>query len=146
MLKMLPGESDVPSSDSPTLIEPANRFHADNFNGTIWETRENYQRWDPAPYVSTWTTPHLFISSEMDYRVPISESLAPFHILQERGVESRFLSFPDESHLVEKPGNQLHWLRTVLGWCNHYANPVVEGDRKGKVVLGNAVSEPGWRV
>ncbi|MCJ1431673.1 hypothetical protein MMC27_001028 [Xylographa pallens] len=121
-------------------------FQADLFKGTIYGARENYERWDPARYVSNWTTPHLIITNELDYRVPISEGLAAFHILQERGVESRFLSFPDEGHLVQKPGNQLHWLETVLGWCNHYVNPVVDGDREGKVVLGKAVSEPGWRV
>ncbi|MCJ1380980.1 hypothetical protein MMC17_004089 [Xylographa soralifera] len=121
-------------------------FQADLFKGTIYGARENYERWDPARYVSNWTTPQLIIANELDYRVPISEGLAAFHILQARGVESRFLSFPDEGHLVQKPGNQLHWLRTVLGWCNHYVNPVIEGEREGKLVLGNAVSEPGWRV
>ncbi|MCJ1318094.1 hypothetical protein MMC15_003421 [Xylographa vitiligo] len=121
-------------------------FQANLFKGTIHGAREHYERWDPARYVSNWTTPHLIIASELDYQVPITEGLQALHVLQERGVESRFLSFPDEGHLVQKPGNQLHWLRTMLGWCNHYVDPVIQGDREGKVVLGNVVSEPGWRV
>lgn len=74
------------------------------------------------------------------------ESLATFHILQERGVESRLLSFADEGRLVQKLGNMVHWLRTVLGWCNHYMSPVVEGGWEGMVVLAKAVSEPGGRL
>lgn len=40
----------------------------------------------------------LIIHSDLDYRLPVSEGLSLFNILQERGVPSRFLNFPDENH------------------------------------------------
>lgn len=65
----------------------------------MWENREGYEKWDPAKYSSEWQTPHLIIHNELDYRLPISEGLAPFNVLQTKGVESKFLSFPDENHV-----------------------------------------------
>lgn len=45
-----------------------------------------------------FATPELVIHSDLDYRLPVSEGLALFNILQLRGVPSRFLNFPDENH------------------------------------------------
>lgn len=40
----------------------------------------------------------LVIHSDKDYRLPVSEGLGLFNVFQERGIPSRFLNFPDESH------------------------------------------------
>ena len=77
-------------------------------------------RWDPSAHVNQWRTPELVIHSGKDYRVPISEGLAVFNVLQARGVPSRFLVFEDENHWVLKPENALVWHRTVLDWVNGY--------------------------
>lgn len=37
------------------------------------------------------------------------------------GIESRFLSFPDENHWVLNPENSLVWHREVLGWINKFS-------------------------
>lgn len=74
-------------------------FPHHDFGGTLWENRENYEKWDPARHVKEWNTPHLIIHNELDYRLPISEGLAPFNVLQTKGVPSKFLSFPDENHV-----------------------------------------------
>lgn len=41
----------------------------------------------------------LVIHNELDYRLPISEGLAMFNVLQARGVPSKLLVFPDENHV-----------------------------------------------
>lgn len=41
------------------------------------------------------------IHNELDYRLPISEGLAMFNVLQARGVPSKFLTFPDENHVSQ---------------------------------------------
>jgi dipeptidyl aminopeptidase/acylaminoacyl peptidase len=63
------------------------------------ENREGYEKWDPAAHIKEWATPHLIIHSELDYRLPIGEGLAPFNVLQMKGIESRFLTFSDENHV-----------------------------------------------
>lgn len=73
--------------------------------GTIWNARENYRRFDPsAPeQIRQFATPHLVIHSDHDFRLPVTEGIALFNVLQERGVESRFLNFPDENHWYVSP-------------------------------------------
>ncbi|KAF2281175.1 dipeptidyl-peptidase-like protein V precursor [Westerdykella ornata] len=91
-------------------------FH--DLRGRLWDKPENWAQWDPSRFTKNWSTPHLIIHSELDYRLTISEGLAAFHTLQSRGVESQFLTFPDENHWVLKPENNLLWHRTVLDWIN----------------------------
>lgn len=69
------------------------------FGGTLWENRKGYEKWDPARFVENWATPHLIIHNDLDYRLPVSEGLAAFNVLQLKGIESRYLTFPDENHV-----------------------------------------------
>ncbi|RKF71689.1 Dipeptidyl-peptidase 5 [Golovinomyces cichoracearum] len=96
-------------------------FPRHDFGGPLWENRETYEKWDPARYLKNWATPHLIIHNELDYRLPISEGIAPFNVLQSKGVESRFLSFPNENHWVLNPENSLVWYKEVLDWINKYS-------------------------
>jgi acetyl esterase/lipase len=81
--------------------------HSNNvqFNGTFWEGRDNFRRFDPsAPErILQFSTPQLVIHNDLDYRISVAEGLALFNILQERGVPSRFLNFPDENHWYVTP-------------------------------------------
>ncbi|KAL4779279.1 putative dipeptidyl-peptidase 5 [Aspergillus varians] len=98
-------------------------FMEREFNGTFWDSRDNYRRFDPsAPErILKFATPHLIIHNDLDYRLPVAEGLSLFNILQERGVPSRFLNFPDENHWVTSPENSLVWHQQVLGWLNKYS-------------------------
>ena len=61
--------------------------------------------------------------------LPHSEGLAAFNILQERGIPSRFLTFPDESHWVLNEENSLVWHTVVLNWINkHVGLPLYKED------------------
>ena len=108
-------------------------FPNHDLGGPFWTAKENWDRWDPARYTENWSTPQLVIHNELDYRLPISEGLAAFNVLQERGVESRFLTFPDENHWVLKEENSLMWHTVVLNWINHYAGlpPYKEAAHEG---------------
>ncbi|KAH8815100.1 dipeptidyl-peptidase-like protein V precursor [Xylogone sp. PMI_703] len=105
-------------------------FPYHDFGGSLMEHRENYEKWDPAKYIKNWATPHLIIHNELDYRLPISEGLAAFNVLQSMGVPSKFVTFPDENHWVLKPENSLVWHREVLGWINKYSG--IEEQEKQK--------------
>jgi dipeptidyl aminopeptidase/acylaminoacyl peptidase len=73
-------------------------FMQHDFNGTLWDNRDNYERWDPISHAKEFATPHFVVHSSKDYRLPVSEGVMLFNVLQERGVPSRFLNFPDENH------------------------------------------------
>lgn len=73
-------------------------FTQHDFKGTLWDDRANYERWDPLARAAEWATPHLVVHGSRDYRLAESEAVMLFNVLRARGVESRFLNFPDENH------------------------------------------------
>ena len=91
-------------------------FH--DIGAPLWKSHSAWSQWDPSRFTENWTTPHLIIHSELDYRLTIAEGLAAFHTLQARGVESQFLTFPDENHWVLKVENSLLWHKVVLDWIS----------------------------
>jgi dipeptidyl aminopeptidase/acylaminoacyl peptidase len=86
--------------------------------GPYFENPAGHEKANPANFVTRWKTPMLVIHGALDYRVPYSQGLATFTALQRRGIESRFLYFPDENHWILKPGNSLQWHAEVLGWLD----------------------------
>lgn|GEM_PF-4561210 len=52
-----------------------------------------------------------------------TQGIATFTALQRRGIESRFLCFPDENPWVNKPANSKHWYETVIGWLDQWTSP-----------------------
>lgn len=95
-------------------------FPNHDLGGPFWRNQSGWEKWDPARHTGEWKTPQLIIHNALDYRLPITEGLAAFNVLQERGVESRFLTFPDENHWVLKEENSLVWHTVVLNWINKY--------------------------
>jgi dipeptidyl aminopeptidase/acylaminoacyl peptidase len=88
--------------------------------GPYYEQAETHERFNPANYVKEWRTPMLVTHGEKDFRVPYSQGLATFTALQRRGIESRFVIFPDENHWVLKPANSIYWYDTVLDWLDKH--------------------------
>jgi dipeptidyl aminopeptidase/acylaminoacyl peptidase len=88
--------------------------------GPYFANPEGFERHNPAQYVDQWRTPMLVIHGELDYRVPVTQGIMTFTALQRRGIESRFLYFPDENHWVLKPHNSMHWHDQVNDWLQKY--------------------------
>ena len=88
--------------------------------GPYYEREEIYEKHNPVNYVENWQTPMLIIHGELDYRVPVTQGIGAFTALQRRGIESRFVYFPDENHWVLKPHNSLKWHQEVNGWLHRF--------------------------
>ena len=60
-----------------------------------------------------------------------------------RGVESQFLTFPDENHWITKPENGLAWHRVVLNWVNKHVGlpPYCKEDPEGDTFWGGVRGE-----
>jgi len=89
-------------------------------SGPYHDNPAMHEKTNPAGHVLTWKTPMLVIHGEFDYRVPYSQGLATFAALQRRGIESRFLYFPDENHWISKPANSQQWYEEVLRWLDEH--------------------------
>ncbi|KAL8666649.1 MAG: hypothetical protein Q9202_001187 [Teloschistes flavicans] len=105
-------------------------FPNHDLKGPYWKSKATWEKWDPSRFTGNWSTPMLVIHNALDYRLPISEGLAMFNVLQERGIESRFLTFSDENHWVLKEENSLVWHTVVLNWINKFVGlpPYKDGD------------------
>jgi dipeptidyl aminopeptidase/acylaminoacyl peptidase len=84
--------------------------------GTPWENPAGYEKFNPILHVKDWKVPMLIVHSQQDFRIPVEQGIAAFTALQRKGIESKFLYFPDENHWVLKPQNSLLWHDTVNAW------------------------------
>jgi dipeptidyl aminopeptidase/acylaminoacyl peptidase len=88
--------------------------------GTPWDNPQGYEKHNPVNDVKNWKTPMLIIHGGQDFRVVDTQGISSFNALQRRGIPSRFLYFPDESHWVLKPANSVLWHETVIGWLDRW--------------------------
>lgn len=91
--------------------------------GTQFEHPENYEKFNPLNHVSAWRVPMLVIHSGHDFRIPDTQGIGAFTALQRRGIPSKLLYFPDESHWVQKPHNSVLWHDTVIDWMKQWTSP-----------------------
>ncbi len=101
-LAMFHGVTDLPA------------WWAHAFNIAPYRERSSFAAYSPIEHIQDWKTPTLVIHGDLDYRVPVGEALALFEGLQEVGVDSRLLIFPDENHWILKPQNILVWYDEVF--------------------------------
>jgi dipeptidyl aminopeptidase/acylaminoacyl peptidase len=91
-----------------------------DFGGSYEEARETYEKWNPANHVDKWKTPMLVVTGQQDFRVPYTQGIQSFTALQERGIPSQLLVFPDENHWVLGAKNSLQWHDTVFAWLDRW--------------------------
>lgn len=90
------------------------------FKGMPWQNPVNYQKWSPHKFVNNFSTPTLVTAGELDFRVPVDQSLQLFTGLQLKGVPSKLIVFPDEGHWILKPQNSEFWYSNVLSWLDKW--------------------------
>lgn len=92
-----------------------------DLGGPYWQSpKPKSYKWSPHLFVDKWDTPILIISGEYDFRIPYTQSLEAFNAAQLRGVPSKLLVFPEETHFVLKPQNSILWQREFFGWLDKY--------------------------
>src|SRR3546814_9138825 len=69
--------------------------------GTPYDIPEGYEKFNPINHVNDWRVPMLVIHGQLDYRIPVSQGISAFTALQRKGIESKFLYFPDEHRSEE---------------------------------------------
>ncbi len=94
-----------------------------DLGGPYWEknakTAASYKE-SPHLFVEKWNTPLCVVHSEYDYRIVASQGMAAYNAAKLRGLDARYLYFPDENHWVLKPQNSLLWHRNFIDWFDRY--------------------------
>ncbi|MBN1164921.1 MAG: S9 family peptidase [Candidatus Krumholzibacteriota bacterium] len=89
-------------------------------SGTPWDNPEMNDKYSPIRYAQDFSTPHLIIHGELDYRVPITGGEQMFTALQRMKVPSKMIRFPDENHWILQPHNQRFWNASILDWFEQW--------------------------
>jgi dipeptidyl aminopeptidase/acylaminoacyl peptidase len=92
-----------------------------DYEGPYWEKpKPRSYEFSPHLAVQNWDTPILIVTGQNDFRIPYTQGLEAFNAAQLRGIPSRLLFFPDESHFVLKPQNSILWQREFFGWLDKW--------------------------
>jgi len=99
-------------------------FPNHDLGGPYWDTsnkvaQRSYKN-SPHKFVDKWDTPIMIIHGEKDFRVPYTQSIEAFNAAQLRGIPSRLLYFPEETHFVVQPQNAILWQREFFEWFDKY--------------------------
>ncbi|CAF3712454.1 unnamed protein product [Rotaria socialis] len=87
---------------------------------TPYGNPDAFEKYNPINHVANWSQPMLIIHCGHDYRVPDTQGISAFTALQRRGIPSRMLYFPTESHAISNPHNSLIWHQEVFDWMNKW--------------------------
>ena len=90
-----------------------------DLGGPYWantpQTKKSYSN-SPHLFVDKWNTPLCVVHSEFDFRIVASQGMAAYNAAKIRGLDARYLYFPDETHWVLRPQNSLLWHRNFIDW------------------------------
>lgn len=112
--KCLVTHASVYSMAAFTGVTDLPAFWMLEMDGSPYDDAHAFDRYSPSRFVANWKSPALIIHGDLDYRVPVGESLALFEALQYHGVESELMIFPDENHWILKPNNSIAWYQAVF--------------------------------
>lgn len=79
-----------------------------------------YDKWNPARFVENMSAPMLVIHGQKDYRIQVYHGIALFQALRLRGIETKLVYFPTQSHWVWQPQESLFWHAQVFDWLDNY--------------------------
>ena len=92
-----------------------------DYEGPYWKVPQpKSYMFSPHLAVANWDTPILIITGGNDFRIPYTQSIEAFNSAQLRGIPSKLLFFPEESHFVLKPQNSILWQREFRAWLDKY--------------------------
>lgn len=91
-----------------------------NMGAPAFQDRTLWDQQNPIRRVAQFKTPVLVTIGELDYRVPINNTLEYWSMLKRQGVESRLLVFPDENHWILKGENSRFFYQEVDTWLDRW--------------------------
>ncbi len=81
------------------------------YGGPYWEEKNKnfYAMNSPHKFAQNWDTPIMISTGENDFRVPFTQSLEAFTVAQSKGIDSKLIVFPNETHFIAHPQEFIIW-------------------------------------
>jgi dipeptidyl aminopeptidase/acylaminoacyl peptidase len=89
----------------------------------FWESPRVWLDQSPIAYAKDFKTPMLLSIGENDFRVPLSNTLEMYSVLQRMRVPTRLLVWPDENHWILKGENSKVFYRELREWLAKWMEP-----------------------
>ena len=109
-----------------------------DLGGHPWDS-DLYEKCSPNKFVRNFKTPCLVITGEKDYRVPYAQSLEFFTDLQEMGVPSRLIVFPNDGHWPSGVKSMPLYYNAHLDWFHKYLGGDPPPDDMTKMIRNQAI-------
>jgi dipeptidyl aminopeptidase/acylaminoacyl peptidase len=71
-------------------------------------------------YINCVTTPTLVLHGEDDKRVHPAQGMEMYIALRQRGVKTRFVTYPREGHGIRERKHQIDLMQRVIGWYDEH--------------------------
>lgn len=84
--------------------------------GVPWGDSKLWKDQNPFFYADQFKTPMLLTVGELDYRVPVNNTIENWHIHQRLQIPSKLIVFPEENHWVLKGENSKFMYKEIKDW------------------------------
>lgn len=96
--------------------------------GLPWESRELWEELSPWNAIDQVTTPTLFMGGEVDWNVPVLNSEQLYQALKRRGIDTRLVVYPGQTHGIRVPSYNVHRYTEYLAWYDRYVKGEAAND------------------
>lgn len=95
-----------------------------DLGGSFWDrsnsiAQKSYAN-SPHRFVDKWDTPIMITHGEFDFRILASQGMMAFNAAKLRGIPTRMLIFPDETHWIAQPQNGILFQREFFRWFDEW--------------------------
>ena len=90
--------------------------------GPVWEQGPIWREQNPIRYAKNFKTPMLITVGELDYRVPLNNSIENWSVLQRLRIPSKLIVFPEENHWILKGENSRYFYAELHAWLKKWLN------------------------
>jgi dipeptidyl aminopeptidase/acylaminoacyl peptidase len=87
-----------------------------NAGGPVWQQGPVWREQNPIRFAGAFKTPVLVSVGELDFRVPMNNTIEYWSTLQRQQVPSKLIVFPDENHWILKGENSKFFYAQVSAW------------------------------
>jgi dipeptidyl aminopeptidase/acylaminoacyl peptidase len=91
--------------------------------GPVWEQAPVWREQNPIRLAANFKTPTLVSVGELDFRVPMNNSLEYWSVLQRLQIPSRLLVYPNEDHWIADGENSRHYYGELAQWLQRWLQP-----------------------
>jgi len=90
------------------------------FGASVYDDPQVYARSSPITFIKNAKTPTLVLVGDRDGECPAPQSFEFWHALRNAGVETQFVVYPDEGHMIWQSAHQRDVTKRTVQWFDQH--------------------------